>query len=186
MKYWIFTIQSFFKKKKELKIVKSNHNQLKKIIELKASTLKKNNVKYLALDFDGVLAAHGNNVLNSNVYQWLTNFTKYFSQNNIFILSNNPNRSRENYFKKHFPNINFINNVKRKPYPEGLFYIQQVTQCKPKELALVDDRILTGCLACILSGSVPILLTDPYKNYKKNPIQECFFTFLRSIEKILF
>ena len=181
-----YTIKQSFYQRKKLKAVKQKKYQLSVVTDLNIDQLKKHHIKYLALDFDGVLAAHGQALPNENIKIWLQQFSDKFNQNHIFILSNKPTDMRAQYFKSYFPNICFISGVNKKPYPDGLLAIQQMTKCQAHELALVDDRLLTGCLACILAGSFPILITKPCKNYRKRPFQEAFFGFLRKLEQGIF
>lgn len=183
----LFTLQRAFQHRKQIKkLLRQKKHQVKTITALDAAMLKKQNIHYLAIDFDGVLAAHGQKLPNNEIKQWLKTFSQAFNGENIFILSNKPTLARQKYFKAYFPSIRFITRVRKKPYPDGLLSIQRQVNCKPHALALVDDRILTGCLASVLAGSFPILATSPYKNYKSHPFQESFFWFLRLIEHSFF
>jgi len=183
----LFSLQNAFLHRKQIKtLLSQNKHQITTITALSAAALKKHNIKYLAIDFDGVLAAHGQKLPNNEIKKWLTTFSQAFNEENIFIVSNKPTPARLEYFNKHFPSIRCITGVRKKPYPDGLLSIQQKVNCEPSVLALVDDRVLTGCLASMLAGSFPILVTSPYKNYRSHPFQESFFGFLRFTERIFF
>ncbi|MBK2125143.1 YqeG family HAD IIIA-type phosphatase [Fangia hongkongensis] len=181
-----FTLKESFKAKKKLKAIRQKKHRLTSVTSLSPLLLQKANVQYLALDFDGVLAAHGQPLPSESIKNWLSTFCERFPQEHIFILSNKPTLERKSYFEKYFPKIRFIDNVRKKPYPDGLQQIQTLAKCKSYEIALVDDRLLTGCLACILAGAYPILITKPFSNFKRRPFQESFFGLLRWIEKKLF
>ena len=183
----LFTLKNAFLHRKQIKtLLSQNKHQITTITALSTAALKKHNIKYLAIDFDGVLAAHGQKLPHNEIKEWLTTFSQAFNEENIFIVSNKPTPARLEYFNKHFPSIRCITGVRKKPYPDGLLSIQQQVNCKPSVLALVDDRVLTGCLASMLAGSFPILVTSPYKNYRSHPFQESFFGFLRFTERVFF
>ena len=59
----------------------------------------------------------------------------------------------------------------------------KISNISPKQMVLIDDRLATGCLAAEISGINAILITHPYQNFKKRPIHESFFNFLRWFEK---
>lgn len=180
-----YTLMQMFKHRIKLKEIK-NYGLLDSIINLTPEYLVEHNIKYLALDFDGVLASHGKPKIYSEVKIWLDNFVKNFPQQNIFILSNKPTNVRLEYFKENYPEIRFISGVAKKPYPDGLLKAKELAKSEANQIALVDDRLLTGCLACIIAGCFPILITKPYvdrENYDKN---EKFFNFLRKWEQKFF
>ena len=167
-------------------ISKKNIYSIKKLIDLNINTLQQKNIKYLALDFDGVMASHGKNKPYNEVCLWLNGLIKDFPEENIFILSNKPTLERLEFFKKNYSKIRFISNVAKKPYPDGLNKIQNILNCKSEEIALVDDRLLTGCLACIIAKCVPILIIKPYSDINYDKKSETFFKFLRFIEQKIF
>ncbi|WP_119329195.1 YqeG family HAD IIIA-type phosphatase [Cysteiniphilum halobium] len=181
-----FTIKMSWYQRKKIKAIAQRKHQVENVMQLNPEKLKKLGLRYIALDFDGVLAAHGQPLPDKKILNWLKSLTDKYSEHHIFILSNKPTAQRAQYFATHFPNIRFIDEVAKKPYPDGLLKIQELAPCKAHELVLVDDRLLTGCLACILAGSFPILVTNPYRNYARRPFQEGFFGLLRFIEKSIF
>lgn len=186
MKRLCFTIRMSWYRRKEIGCIAQNKHHIKNILQLDPKKLKQLGINYIVLDFDGVLATYGQSSLDNCTRKWLKCLVNEYDEHNIFILSNKPTPRRVNYFAKHFPNIKFITNCLKKPYPDGLFKIQKKIFCKMHELALIDDRLLTGCLACILAGSFPLLVTNPRCNYLRYPLKESFFSLLRFIERLIF
>jgi predicted HAD superfamily phosphohydrolase YqeG len=181
----IYTVSKMLKHKNQISAVKDEHC-LESVTRLSVEFLNKHNIKIVTLDFDGVLAAHGKPELNEEVKIWLDSFANEFGQENIFILSNKPTQVRLEYFKKYYPQIRFISGVAKKPYPDGLKKLIEIANCEPKTVALVDDRLLTGCLACIIADCYPILITKPYVDYDNYNTSEKFFAFLRKWEQKFF
>lgn len=181
----LYTIKQMFRHRKMLKSLKYS-NCLEGVVHLTPEFLSDKKVSYLALDFDGVLASHGKPEILGEVKQWLDEFVTKFDESNIFILSNKPTQERLEYFKKYFPKIRFISGVAKKPYPDGLNKIIDTVGCEPQEVALVDDRLLTGALACFIAGCYPILITKPYVDRENYTKEEQFFSFLRYWEQKIF
>ncbi|APD49691.1 YqeG family HAD IIIA-type phosphatase [Francisella hispaniensis] len=181
----LYTLKQMFKHRKKLCRLSQGY-QIDSIVNLSTKLLRQQGINYLALDFDGVLASHGKSEMHPEVMIWLKDFVTEFPQERIFILSNKPTEARLKYFKVNFPKIRFIAGVAKKPYPDGLNKIIQVVGCQAKELALVDDRLLTGCLACLIAGCYPILVTKPYIDTDNYTKEEKFFKFLRYIEQKIF
>jgi hypothetical protein len=171
--------------KKQISNVKYE-NCIDTVVELTTIYLHDKGIKYLALDFDGVLASHGKSEPSPEVIAWLDNFSKDFGEDNIFILSNKPTQERLDFFAAKYPKIRFIAGIAKKPYPDGMLKIRDIVKCDANELALVDDRLLTGCLACIIAGCYPILITKPYIDKMNYDSKERFFSFLRFSEQLLF
>ena len=178
-----YTLKNAFVLRKLLSTLSHEKHQIRDVVEISSSYLRSLNIDILALDFDGVLAPHGSDIMDADICCWLSNFSNKFNQKNIFILSNKPTDERYNYFKQHFPDIQFVSNVKKKPYPDGLIKIQQLSGCKVETIALVDDRILTGGLACLIAGSHPILLKKVRVNFKHSFFAELFFAIVRWAER---
>ncbi len=156
------------------------------IINLQPQHLIDQGVRVLVLDFDGVLAAHGQTTPRQDVAQWLKTAVDVFGIEQIFILSNKPEQRRADYFAKHFPGLRFISGVRKKPYPDGLEKIIALSQMDFQQVLLVDDRLLTGVLAAQIAGVSVIHIQKPFVNCKKHPIAETFFMLLRRIENLLF
>jgi len=152
-------------------------------LDIDPDTLKKAGVKVVVLDFDGVLAAHGEPYPNKDIEVWLQKYVKTFGVSNLFILSNKPLPIRAAYFAQHFSGVQFIQGVRKKPYPDGLEKVIKITQQAAKTHILIDDRLLTGCLSAVIAGAQACYITAPFSNYKKRPISERFFAGLRWLEK---
>lgn len=150
------------------------------------SFLVKQKIKCLILDFDGVLASHGELEMPLEKFEWLQKLIGNFPEVKIYILSNKPNKQREHYFRQHFPSINFVSGVRKKPYPEGILKIIQLSKTNPENCIMVDDRLLTGILAAILASVQPCLIKKPVRNFQKRFIKESFFAFLRWFERLVF
>lgn len=185
LKRSLYTAKQMFKHRVKLKEIK-NYGLLDSVINLTPEYLAKHNIKYLALDFDGVLASHGKPKIYPEVKIWLDEFVKSFAEENIFILSNKPTDIRLQYFKENYPKIRFISGVAKKPYPDGLLKVKELVASEANQVALVDDRLLTGCLACIIAGCFSILITKPYVDRENYDKSEKFFNFLRKLEQKLF
>jgi len=171
--------------RKKLKNLNNKKHCIKSILEIDKKFLDNRGIKYLALDFDGVLATHGKN-MQEQEFNWLKNISKEIGKEHIFILSNKPIQARKIFFAKYFPEIRFIKSRKKKPYPNGLFNIQESLTCSPEEICLVDDRLLTGCLASLIALCYPILVTKPLVNNDKWSIYETFFKTLRYLEQKIY
>ena len=138
------------------------------------------------LDFDGVMAAHGAKSPEKEVSTWLKNLMNECPGIKFYILSNNPWTIRLQFFKTHFPEIQFVSNVRKKPYPDGMLKISKLSGISAENIAIVDDRLLTGCLAAEIAGCKAIWIYKPYVDYKQHRLQELFFQILRFIEKRIF
>lgn len=158
---------------------------IRQLVDLSPKQLQEKQVACLALDFDGVLSAHGESSPNQHTINWLQSLIKIFPEDKVVILSNKPNQKRIDFFKQHFPQIAFILAQKKKPYPHGLEQIAKLKQVQPKHILLVDDRLLTGMLACCIAGTQGILVKKPYKRVLRRPIHELVFASLRTLERIL-
>lgn len=155
------------------------------ILTLDPAMLKERNIAALALDFDGVLAPHGFPAPLPETEQWLARSAAVFGADKIFILSNKPTDERRRWFGEHFPAIRFISGVRKKPFPDGLNKIGELSQVPLSSILMVDDRLLTGCLAALGAGAAPLYVRRPYVSFRQRPFVELFFWFLRSGERVL-
>jgi predicted HAD superfamily phosphohydrolase YqeG len=71
----------------------------------------------LVLDFDGVLAPHGEDRPLPEIESWLARCAAVFGEERIFILSNRPVPVRAAYFRQAFPGVRFVAGVRKKPFP---------------------------------------------------------------------
>jgi hypothetical protein len=143
--------------------------------------LKQQGIEVVVLDFDGVLAADHALLPTSEMQQWLHDCLALFGHEQIFLLSNKPLPERIAYFEQ--LGIRCIINVKKKPYPDGLQQVMNLTQCAAHQLILIDDRLLTGILATCIAGTQANYITQPYVNMRHRPLSELLFMLLRLIER---
>ena len=152
--------------------------------DIPLTTLQEKGIETVVLDFDGVLANHGAQSPLPEVLTWLDQANLLFP-NNLYLLSNKPNDSRKRYFAEHYPDIHFIAGVRKKPYPDGLQKIIQMSKTRPDKIVLIDDRLLTGVLATLITGCKAVWVTKAYRQFKGNFCNEVFFSILRISEKNL-
>lgn len=155
--------------------------QVAQVQDIYITDLEARGVKAVVLDFDGVLAAHGETILSPEIVAFLKSLRAF----PIYILSNKPTLERLEYFKLNFPAIKFIVANRKKPYPDGLQQILRLANLEPRQILLVDDRLGTGILATIIAGTQGLYVRLPFVNFKSRPIVESFFAFLRWLEKKL-
>ena len=185
-KRFFFSIQSGWRYRKAIRAARSSSLRVNTLPELSTRQLEQAGIKALVLDFDGVMAAHGASVPEQAVCDWLRACMAEYPRMKWFILSNNPWEQRRAWFKIHFPSLLFISGVPKKPYPGGLYEAVNQARLAPSEVAIVDDRLLTGVLAAILAGCQPIWVAQPYYNYRAHPLKESFFAMLRALERLLY
>ena len=153
------------------------------ILTIAPTKLKTDGVKALALDFDGVLAHHGAPHPIPEAVEWLKQCQAVFGGEMIFILSNKPTEERRQWFAEHFPAFRFISGVRKKPYPDGLEKTGALAEVPLSSVLMVDDRLLTGCLAALLAGARPCYIRRPYASFRHRPLAELFFMLLRMAER---
>lgn len=185
----IATIKYSLKHKKKIKqiIKKSNdYSKISKLSKIDCDKLKKDGIKVLVLDFDGVLAPHGKIKLKGDIRKWIEIALKKFP-NKTYLLSNNPKSTRFDWLKKNYPKLHLISGVRKKPYPDGLNQIIKHAKVKSQEVILVDDRLLTGVLASINAKTKIMYISNPETNHlSRYFLQELAFSILRFTEKIYF
>lgn len=155
------------------------------LLSLDPAELKKTGIEAVALDFDGVLAPHGVQAPLPEVVEWLEKSAAVFGKDKLFILSNKPTEARRSWFAEHFPDICFISGVRKKPYPDGLQKTGELAGVPLSAILMIDDRLLTGCLAALNAGSIPCYIRKPFICFSSNIVSETFFWFLRHIERLL-
>jgi hypothetical protein len=154
------------------------------ILELEPKLLQSSGVAVLALDFDGVLASHGAPVPLPDAIAWMRRCEAVFGGNRIFILSNKPTEGRRQWFAENFPDMRFISGVRKKPYPDGLEKTGELAGVPLSSIMMVDDRLLTGCLAALVAGALPCYIRHPYTCFRFRPFAELFFWKLRIMERL--
>lgn len=156
--------------------------QLNTITDLSLARLQKSQIQVLILDFDGVLGPDNALAPIDQVKPWLDQIYQYY-QDRLFVLSNKPLPFREMYLEKHYPELQFIKNVAKKPYPDGLLLIKHKVGVMSAHILFCDDRLLTGILAAELADVKALWIKKPYRNFIKRFWQELFFTYLRFFER---
>ncbi|RII30306.1 MAG: hypothetical protein CXR30_08300 [Geobacter sp.] len=175
---------SGFRNRRELARILRETDAGNNILALDPAKLKGNGITALALDFDGVLAPHGNTAPIPEADEWLARCAAVFGEDHLFILSNKPTAARKSWFANRFPQMRFISGVRKKPYPDGLEKIEQLSGIALSGILMVDDRLLTGCLGAINAGARPCYIRRPYISYRQHPFTELFFMLLRAGERL--
>jgi predicted HAD superfamily phosphohydrolase YqeG len=152
--------------------------QFNRITELTQERLASLGVKLLVLDFDGVLASHGEIQIRADVQGWMKSMPLP-----ICILSNKPDSKRVASLQLLFPQIKFVQGHRKKPYPDSLLAIIAEHKLQPKDILMVDDRVLTGLLAACIAGCQGMWVYRPFKNIARRPIVELLFEALRQMER---
>jgi hypothetical protein len=154
-------------------------------VDVDLAALKASGIDALVFDFDGVLAPHGAETPLPETENVLVRALEIFGSGQVYILSNKPSLQRLAYFKRQFPGIIFIGGVRKKPYPDGLIKVSSVGHCAPNQIALLDDRLMTGGLACVHAGSRFVYISKPYTSFLRHPFKELFFASVRLFEVLL-
>jgi predicted HAD superfamily phosphohydrolase YqeG len=154
------------------------------ILGLDPGELQLSGISVLALDFDGVLAAHGEPAPLPEAIAWMKRCESVFGGDKIFILSNKPTDERRQWFAENFPAIRFISGVRKKPYPDGLNKTGELAGVPLSSVLMIDDRLLTGCLAAVTAGARPCYIRRPYVAFNHRPVAELFFRLLRMGERL--
>jgi HAD superfamily phosphatase (TIGR01668 family) len=155
------------------------------IAELDPETLRLSGIAALALDFDGVLASHGDLAPLPEAIDWLKRAEAVFGGDKMFILSNKPTDERRRWFAENFPAIRFIAGVRKKPYPDGLIKAAECAEVPLSSILMIDDRLLTGCLAALVAGARPCYIRNPFVSHRHRPLTELFFQCVRIAERTL-
>lgn len=155
------------------------------LLSLDPRLLRESGIRALALDFDGVLAHHGAGEPNPEAREWLERAVAVFGAGRIAILSNKPTGVRLAWFGLNFPGIRFVSGVRKKPFPDGLLQVSELTATSPAAILMVDDRLLTGCLSAIVAGARPCWINRPFVSCTHRPLAELFFMLLRRLERLL-
>jgi predicted HAD superfamily phosphohydrolase YqeG len=175
---------SGFHQRHELRRVLDSSSSNSSILELDPTALHASGITILALDFDGVLAPHGAPAPLPEAIEWMERCQAVFGGEQIFILSNKPTEERRSWFSTHFPAFRFISEVRKKPYPDGLNKTGELAGVPLSSILMVDDRLLTGCLAALIAGARPCYIRKPYVSFRHRPVAEAFFMMLRSMERL--
>lgn len=173
-----------FRHRRRLKRILKDTPPDRSILTLEPAALKAEGIAALALDFDGVLSHHGAAEPLPEAVAWLRRCEPVFGGERVFILSNKPTEARRSWFAEHFPQIRFISGVRKKPFPDGLDKTGELAKVPLSAILMVDDRLLTGCLAAINAGAQPCYVRRPYSSLRQRPLTELFFRLLRAGERL--
>lgn len=186
LKRILYALSMAWRYRKMLSAYKCNSAlQTSDILALNPLFLKEKGIKILILDFDGVLAAHGEIVLSPAIISWINSCIQVLGEGKIFVLSNKATTTRAEYFARTFKGVKWIFPTRKKPYPDGILQILQLTHTAPQEILVIDDRLLTGILAAVIANVSGCYVTNPIIFFHKRPIEETFFMVLRKIERLL-
>lgn len=155
------------------------------VFDLDFKTLKQDGIQAVVLDFDGVLAPHGEDTLDQQTRVWLQSCLAAFGDERVFILTNRPGYRRWDTMVQAFPGIQFLKAQRKKPYPDGIEDLIEKTQLPRKAVVVIDDRLLTGILAAAQAQVRAFFLIKPKVALRKRPIQEGFFICLRWLDRLV-
>lgn len=173
-----------FRHRRGLRLLLDSTPPHRSILELDPEQLHSSGIAALALDFDGVLAGHGAPVPLPEAAAWMKRCEALFGGDRIFILSNKPTEGRRKWFAEHFPAMRLISGVRKKPFPDGLIKTAGLAGVPLSSVMMVDDRLLTGCLAALAAGALPCYIRRPYVSFGFRPFAELFFKLLRAGERL--
>lgn len=183
LKRLTYTAQMFLRYRRKLAEIDAQTPPLFSLLHLEPKTLKRQGVKILVLDFDGVLAAHGETAPSPQAIKWLGACIDEFGAPQMFILTNKPFSARLAYFRHFCPQLRLVKNVRKKPYPDGLYQIMEQTKIPPSAILIVDDRLLTGILAGCIARVQVAYIKQAATDFSRRPLQELFFMSLRKMER---
>lgn len=184
MSLFLYTVKHAWRHRQRLAYIRKQ--AVPRITHLSFENLQQQGIKALLLDFDGVLANHGETEPLPSLRPFLDVACQYFGEQRLFILTNQPNAARAQYFQTHFPSITFMQGFPKKPFPHAIRHILSATALDPSACLLVDDRLLTGGLLACITGIHVQYISEPFVDYAKHPLLECFFQGLRKLERCFF
>lgn len=114
---------------------------LKKVEDITIETLIKNKIKLLILDVDNTLIDYYKN-LSENIINWSKEMRGQGIKLYILSNTNNENKVKEVAEKLKIQYKHFA----MKPFKKGFKYVQQRTNIKPENIAVVGDQIFTDIL----------------------------------------
>ena len=173
-----------FRYRRELARIMAETPLAASILTIDPAKITTQGIAALALDFDGVLAGHGAPAPLPETVAWMKRCEMVFGGSRIFILSNKPTDGRRLWFAENFPAMRFISGVRKKPYPDGLNKTGELAGVPLSSIMMVDDRLLTGCLAALVAGACPCYIRRPYVSFNHRPLAELFFMLLRAGERM--
>lgn len=133
---------------------------LKKVEDITIETLIRNKIKLLILDVDNTLIDYYKN-LSEEIINWAKEMRGQGIKLYILSNTNNENKVKEVAEKLKIQYKHFA----MKPFKTGFKYVQQQTNIKPENIAVVGDQIFTD----ILGGNrckMFTILVDPIDDEK--------------------
>lgn len=144
-------------------------------------------LKALVIDFDGVLGGARSEHCAEQYRDWL--IARLKEGLHLAVHSNNPEsvgQDRRQRFLHDFPDILWMPTHPRKPSPSTLQYLKQRWQLDGQQIAMIDDRMLTGGLAAHRASVRFIWVRDAIADYGLAPMLEMGFAGLRLWERCLY
>ncbi len=181
----VLGISEGWRQRRTLRLLVQHTPPGRTVLDLQPAMLAERGVAVLVLDFDGVLAPHGADRPLPEVHAWLRQVVAALGEEKVFILSNRPHGPRMDWFRIELPGVRVISGVRKKPYPDGLVRAGELANVPLSAILMVDDRLLTGCLAAITAGCVPYYVRSPFVDLRQRPRKELFFMLLRWAERRL-
>ncbi len=129
------------------------------ITDITEEMIKKYRIKAFLLDIDNTLSAHGSEIPNNGVEEWINNM-----KNNglrIMIISNNKGERVKNF--SNLLNLEYIDKAK-KPLRSGFNKALNILNTNSHETMVIGDQIFTDILGANLSGIKSALVTPKDKN----------------------
>jgi uncharacterized protein len=181
----IYTFRMSFRYRFNLAII-MRESTLEHPWDISFRQLRSIGIKVIVLDFDGVLAPHGDNRPIKLILDWLDNGIDLIGGENVFVLSNNPTLARVEFFGKRFPNVRWVTGFLPKPYPDGLVQIISLAQVSPQEVLMVDDRLMTGVLCSCIAKTRVCYIRRPTMDFSKRTAKEFLYMVIRALERQVF
>lgn len=156
------------------------------LLEYSADNFRTMGIEVLVLDFDGVLAEQGSLGLQPRFKQWLDQLHEQMGAHwRIYLWTNCPSCARRALLRQQCPYLDtrYFEGHSKKPHPAGLQALSRTLKIDPSRILVVDDRLGTGILAGLLTGTQVVWVTDPVKNIAGQPWTELGFNLLRSVER---
>lgn len=178
-----YTLQKGWQYREQLGQMKTRGIASVHDIDLEA--LKARGCTVLILDWDGVLSSHGKLALDEAICAFLDRAVEVF-EDNVYVLSNNPKPDRADFLKARHPRVHFHTASRKKPHPNGLEEIAALTGQSFDQMVIVDDRLLTGCLAAAIVGMWALFINRPLADWRASPLKELIFAIARAAERFFF
>jgi predicted HAD superfamily phosphohydrolase YqeG len=140
--------------------------------------------KAIVLDFDGVLSSFGKPQPDERMIKHAAMLSDHGLL--VAIHSNNPHgleKTRERWLKINYPQILWMSSRPYKPNPSTLIHLSQRWKLESHQIAMVDDRFLTGGKAAYHAQSSFIYIKQPLIDRSFAFWGELWFYAIRSYER---